>query len=168
MEEHSTKNVLTGTNSFGTVGQEQMDATVTKLLNRLKQIEWERLRLGKERDGIYTALAVAGVRPPTDQAQWLPSHKENEYALRQPFSKMLLTEACVAVLKDYVDQWLSKTQVEFLLARGGYESEARDTKNSINVTLRRLAAEGRIEATHARGAHGNRYRYHRSENVVKD
>jgi hypothetical protein len=60
--------------------------------------------------------------------------------------------------KNHPADYLTKTQVEYLAKRGGYKFSTADSKNSVAVTLRRLATEGKIEAQRIRGAAGNKYR----------
>jgi hypothetical protein len=132
-----------------------MDATTKKLLKRLRELETDKWRIDKELQSIQTALSVAGAKPGD---MWFPAEHETLYAATRPFAHMSLADSCEKILKDYQGRWLTKSQVEYLLARGGYESQAKDSKNSIDVTLRRLAGVGKCQAERVRGSHGNKYR----------
>lgn len=144
--------------------EKQVDATAEKLLERLKEIEALLWRLRSEKDAINTALAVAGVRITGESgAKHSVSYLESDYTAKKPFAAMSLTDACLKTLVDYskeYDEWLSKTQVEYLVTRGGYKfTAASNTKNSVAVTLQRLADEGRIQVERVRGSAGNKYQY---------
>ena len=156
------KNRLTSTNETRTIVQrsKKMDATTKSLLRQLRQLEFESYHVRDKIKAIQTALRLAGVRPETNSSQlWASDTHESNYRVTQPFAEIPLTEACEQVLKDYRDKWLTKSQVEYLITLGGYKSSAKDAKNSVDVTLRRLAAEGKCDVTRVRGSHGNRYRW---------
>jgi hypothetical protein len=157
MEKPDT-NPLTESNASGTLVQ-PMEASVKKLMKRLEEIEREEWKLSRERHSIQTALTVIGVALRKDGQAHLPSSKEQWYRANQPFKKSSLTDACMTVIRDHHKDWLNKNQVEYLVARGGYDFKTGDTKNSVHVTLRRLADEGKIRATRVRGSQGNTYRY---------
>jgi hypothetical protein len=82
---------------------------------------------------------------------------EHEYRTFLPFANLSLPEGCEKILRDYKGEKLSKSHIEYLLARGGYRFDAKDSKNSVDVTLRRLAADRKCEADRVRGMRGNRY-----------
>lgn len=134
-----------------------MDPSVKKLLKNLQELEFKRSVLGRDIDAIRRSLEMLGLK--VEDA----SHSEGEYAARRPFKRVPLTEACLVVLKDHKEHWLTKSQIEYLIARGGYEFSAKDTGNSVDVTLRRLATAGKCEAERVRGSTGNRYRYRAGE-----
>ena len=142
--------------------ESDVDQTAERLLKRLEEVELALMKLRREKDAITTALAVAGVRIPANpDAQQFLTQQESEYVARKPFYRMALTDTCLKVLEDHARNhtgYLTKTQVEYLAKRGGYRFSTADSKNSVAVTLRRLASEGKIEAQHARGAAGNKYR----------
>jgi hypothetical protein len=143
---------------------DSMDATQKKLNERLAQLDNQLYALRRERDAITTALSVAGARPP-EAHKMIYTAQESEYWREKPFSKMALTDACLKVLRDHAEheesheQWLDKNQVEYLLSRGGYEFKAEDATNSVNVTLRRLAAEGYSEAHGGKGSRPIKYHF---------
>jgi hypothetical protein len=137
-----------------------MDASVKKLLAQLRELEQQKLRINRDIDSINRALAFAGVKPQTGTG----SH-ESEYVVKQPFAKMLLTDACMTIVRDHSPQWLSVTEVEFLTARGGYSFSTANSKSSVSVTLRRLAEQGKCEVEKVRGSQGSRYRFVRERNA---
>ena len=146
-----------------------VEAGALKLLKRLEEIEADMVRLHSERSAINTALSIMGVRVEQNRPAHFPSQQESQYAIHKPFADMPLTTACLKVLSDQPGASLTKTQVEYLVTRGGYKFSTSDSKNSVSVTLRRLAEDGKIEAQHTRGATGNLYRYtERSTNAVED
>lgn len=146
---------LTCTDTNGTLSV-QVDSTTQKLLKRLLEIERQTAMLRHERDAITTALSVAGIRPPDAAAQIL-DFKESAYLRDQPFKDTPLTDACLTVLRDYAGKWLTSSQVEYLVSRGGYKFSTRDSQNSVSVTLRRLVGQHGVAAKRARGAKGNQY-----------
>ena len=158
------KKHLTSTNGsltlLGVLGNEEgMDPTTRKLFNQLRELERESWRIREKVRAIHMALNLAGVRPPVSDLLSSPDPKEMDYAAKLPFADTLLSEACQQVLKDYRDKWLTKSQVEWLVARGGYKSSAKDPKNSVDMALRRLAGDGKCEVERVRGSRGNRYRW---------
>lgn len=153
----SKNSTLTILNESGVT--QNVDATAKRLLNQLRDLERESWRISEKIRAIQMALKLAGVRPATSDFLGAPDAKEAEYAVRQPFAELKLTDACEQVLKDYAERWLTKSQVEWLIARGGYKSSAKDPKNSVEMTLRRIAADNRCEVERVRGSHGNRYKW---------
>jgi hypothetical protein len=154
------KNSLTSSDDIRTIvhrqdiGENEMDATTKTLLAKLHELERQKWAIGRDIDAINRTLALAGVKPPTGTTR----NHEIQYVVNQPFAKLLLTDACLSVLRDYGPQWLSVAEVEFLIARGGYPFATADAKNSVSVSLRRLAEQGKCEVERVRGSHGNRYR----------
>jgi hypothetical protein len=131
-----------------------MDATAKKLIDRLRELEIKKMGINLDIDAIKRSLAMLGIKLPQSIAT-----KEAEYVSVRPFREMPLTEACIKVLRDHPQEWLTKTQVEYFLVRGQFTFTAKDPKNSLDVTLRRLAESGTILAQRMRGASGNRYRW---------
>jgi hypothetical protein len=138
----------------------KVDATTKSLLRQLQELEREEWRIREKVRAIHTALKLAGIKPDIKTiSSWAQDEHEAEYARQEPFAETTLTEACEKVLKDYGDKWLTKSQVEYLITRGGYKSSAKDAKNSVDVTLRRLAGDGRCDVKRVRGSRGNTYRW---------
>jgi len=158
------ENLLTCTNEYRITGLEskespEVDATTKTLLRQLQELEREEWRIREKTRAIRMALKLAGITPETSTISWAEDAKEAEYARREPFTDSTLTEACERVLQDYQDKWLTKSQVEYLITRGGYRSPAKDAKNSVDVTLRRLTENGKCDAKRVRGSRGNTYRW---------
>lgn len=155
------KNRLTSNNAIGTLSQvpagDGVDATSKKLLAKQDELERARWKIDQELRAVRMALNLVGVRP-SDSTDRL-DHRESEYYVEHTFTKMTLGEACERILKDFNEQWLSKSQIEYLITRGGYQFSAKDSKNSVGVTLQRLADSGKCGVERVRGARGNRYRW---------
>jgi hypothetical protein len=134
-----------------------VDATAKKLLAKQDELERTRWRIEQELRAVRMALNLAGVRPGDSTAKM--DHREGEYYVQHTFAKMTLGEACETILKDFGEQWLSKSQIEYLIVRGGYQFSAKDSKNSVGVTLQRLAEGQKCAVQRTRGAAGNRYRW---------
>ena len=137
-----------------------MDETATRLVAQLQDLEVEERRVAEEKKIIIRALEIAGIRPTeisTDEAA---------YGKTRPFRKSGLVNACKRVLMDSEDEWLTKSDVEYLVMRGGFQSKAKDSKNSFDVTLRRLAADGFCEVDSSNRQQGNKYRYTAKKNVA--
>jgi hypothetical protein len=152
-----------------------MDATAKKLVARLAEIDQQRAQLRRERDAITTALAATGWRPP-DASPNIYSHEENEFISTEPFRSMSLADACLTVLRNYAgkspahQQWLDKSQVEYLVTRGGFPFKTDNPTNSVNITLRRLAQDGFCEAHTGHGSRATRFRFKKDRlpNDVED
>jgi hypothetical protein len=159
---------LTCTSTNGTfvaVDGNDMDATALRLVQRLKELEEQQGRLTRERQAIMTALTVAGVRP-EGPIKGMPGFKEGRYSMNHTFNGRSLPASCEIVLRDHKGQWLSKSEIEYLIVQGGYEFATGNPKNSIGITLQRMAEDGLCEVQRVRGQQGNRYRWP-SEEVKK-
>jgi hypothetical protein len=170
---------LTSNNSIGTVSIEddKVDATARRLIERLKELSEQRGSLNREERSILTALAIAGVRPQGILGKEWPGELESTYSSKAQFANKSLREACEIILKDHLKnhridpalhktQWLSKAEIEYLIVRGGYQFATSNSKNSVGITLQRMAEEKLIEVQRVRGQQGNRYRWP-SEEVKK-
>jgi hypothetical protein len=136
-----------------------MDASVKKLLAELKKAEDLKWRVSMRVRTIHEALKLIGVKPDTIPAAFNADLKESEYTTRQTFKNLSLAETCEKILKDYVGNWLTRSQVEYLATRGGYDFSTKNPGNSVDVTLRRMAGAGKIEADRIRGSRGSKYRW---------
>ena len=134
-----------------------MDATTKQMLDRLSELERKIGMLNSQANSIRTALELVGVRPSDDNP--LDESVDSRYAATVPFYQTTLVEACKRILMDYKGKWLSKTQIEYLAAMGGYQFSTDDSKNSVDVTLRRLTERGFCEVQRNRGPQGNTYRW---------
>jgi hypothetical protein len=156
------KKDLTMTDSIRTlVNEEQkpVDASVKKLLAELRSAEDDRWRAQVRISNIRAALKIIGVTPQGVVSTGLHGDpKEEEYARRQPFKELTLAETCERILNDYRPNWLTRSQVEYLATRGGYNFSTKNVGNSVDITLRRMADTARIEAERVRGSRGSRYR----------
>lgn len=160
---------LTCTTSNGTfvsVDGNGMDATALKLVQRLNELNEQQGRIARERTAILTALEVAGVKP-KGLVEGLPGSQESRYRLNGTFKGRSLPASCEIVLKDQKGQWLSKSEIEYLIVQGGYEFSTGNPKNSIGITLQRMADEKLIEVQRVRGQQGNRYRWPSEEATKK-
>jgi len=108
-------------------------------------------------NGIRVSMDVLGIR--VDDSYGYMSTLETRYAERKPFRGLSLGKACLTALADHRDISLDKNQMEFFLILGGYPFAAKDPTNSVEVTLRKLAGDGRCEVEKGSGPTGNRYRY---------
>src|ERR1017187_4721180 len=67
-----------------------------------------------------------------------------------------------------VENSIDKNQMEYLLTVGGYCFDAKDPTNSVEVTLRRMAADGQCEVEKRGGSYGNLYRAAPANQEVKN
>ena len=158
MKRRASKKTLTCSTGSRTVELEQgnnVDATARSLMKQLRELETQKWAISRDIDAINRALTMAGVKPTRE----VGGHQEAEYAVKQPFTEMRLSEACAQILRDYSGQWLTKSQVEYLLVRGGCPFSTDERKNSVDVTLRRLADQNLCMAERAMGSRGNKYRH---------
>ena len=132
-----------------------MDDAAEKLLEALRIFEQQRWRLENRIAAVKTALTIAGVPVPSSA---VANENEYHYARHHLFAGKRLIDCCERIINDHPGEWLSKSRVVYLLERGGYTTDAREIKNSVDCTLRRLAALGRVEVQKRLGAHGNKYR----------
>jgi hypothetical protein len=138
--------------------QDDLESITRKMLKRMDEIDALTSALREERDQITSALLAVAYKP-AQSYRSIYTRKETEYALRKPFRQMSLTDACLKVLKDHSDEWLDKNQVEYMVARGGYEFKAEHATNSVHVTLRRLVHEGFCEAYSGKGSRTTKHRF---------
>jgi hypothetical protein len=148
-----------------------LDATTKKLLGKLlefeqqikdieRQAESEIKELQHQADSIKASLRLVGIKP---ESRWEDDEAETEYALKQPFANLSLVDTCKRILDDFPDYLLTKSEVEYLAGRGGYKFSAKDSANSVDVTLRRLAQDGLCYVQKSRGPKGNTYSCQRPE-----
>ena len=159
---------LTCTSTNGTVVSlgSDMDATALKLVQRLSELDEQQNRISRERIALLTALEVAGVKP-KGQMKGFPGSQESIYQVNQTFRGRSLPASCEIVLKDHKGLWLTKSEIEYLIVQGGYEFATGNPKNSIGVTLQRMAEDGLCEVERVRGQQGNRYRWPLPSEEVK-
>lgn len=134
-----------------------MDATAQKLLEKLTELERQAESLNRKIYSIKTALELIGVRP-EDRMPYYEG-MDSSYARMLPFLNTSLVEACKRVLMDHKNQALTKSQIEYFAGLGGYRFATDDSKNSVDVTLRRLVEQGFCTVERSRGPRGNTYRW---------
>ena len=139
-----------------------MEISLKKLLDRREELRCERIKIDAELRSIATALEIidpldVGSRWPWEQgfSKRGPA-VEREYLEARPFSRLSLTGTCLRILGD-CGAPLNKSRVEYLATAGGYPFKATDPTNSIDVTLRRLASDGRCQVHKQGGQEGNLY-----------
>jgi hypothetical protein len=165
-----TEKRLTCTNAIGTILQVEdrsdVDSTARKLFDRMQELERQRSVIDHELRSIRVALSVAGIR--SNRLRTGMDTHESLYMTHKPFAGMSLRESCLKILKDQRTEWLSKSQIEYLILRGGYRFATKDSKNSVGVTLQRMTDDGLCEVERMRGSHGNRYRFISEQERSKD
>ena len=166
--ENYVRKGLTCTSPNGTFVslENDMDATALKLVQRLSELDEQQNRISRERIALLTALEVAGVKP-KGQMKGFPGSQESIYQVNQTFRGRSLPASCEIVLKDHKGLWLTKSEIEYLIVQGGYEFATGNPKNSIGVTLQRMAEDGPCEVERVRGQQGNRYRWPLPSEEVK-
>jgi hypothetical protein len=155
------KNSLTSKTEYPTmqdkVGEKKMDASATRIVKRLFDIERNIRELQREANALKKALEVAGVKPEYKTTLEMLDDNESTYAEYQPFEHSTLVDACRRILADHPGKKLTKSQIEYYAVRGGYKFSTNDSKNSVDITLRRLVADGYCEVERVRGIQGNSY-----------
>jgi hypothetical protein len=136
----------------------RMDATSRQLMEMLADLRRKIADLERQADSVKTVLESLGYRQPILDRMWGDA-LDVKYAKEQPFAHGSLVDACMRIFADQrITDYLTKSQVEFLAVVGGFPFSTKDRKNSVDVTLRRLAEQGVLEVEHAGGHTGNRYR----------
>jgi len=144
-----------------------VDDTLKAITEKLVELEIERDNIDKDIQAIRRSLSLAGVESPFRLVGNMST--EREYRKVRPFSGIPLKQACTRILNDGNGEWFTKSQVEFMLNLGGYESDAKDPSNSVDITLRNLAEAGICEVVRQRGVLGNKYRITKGKaDAVKD
>lgn len=138
----------------------EVDPSAKKLVDRIEHLRQKRTMIDQEIDALNTALGVMGMSVESRDiiGDSDPHRFETRYSAAKPFREMTLGPACLKILADHAPSSLDKNQTEFLLTIGGYPFKAKDPTNSVEVTLRKLASDGKCEADKPGGPHGSRYR----------
>jgi hypothetical protein len=152
------KNRLTCTSYVRTM-YEVMDATARKLVETMAALRRQIAELQQQEKSIKVALESAGFRSKKfGQVGWWPDDcLDDRYALEQPFREMTLVNACKKIISDNTTFAFTKDQIEYLAVVGGYPFLTEDRKNSIDVTMRRLARNGFCEIVRGKGQTPNQY-----------
>ncbi len=157
MEE--TKKDLTCTRDIGYTGihtEKDMQPTERE---QLKSLLKKRLQeIDAQREAVEETLAALSGED-FDLAKAAEGYQRN-----RPFSESTLGEACLKVLRDHPNEWLTKAQVEYFVISGGHASLAKNPGNSVKITLHRLAATGRCQVR--RKQQGNLYRALEAKGIV--
>lgn len=143
-----------------------MDATAQKLMQRLQELQEQTNRIARERQSLLLALEIAGVKPKGEGGR-MTGTQEAQYEVNQSFRGRSLPASCEMILRDHKGQWLSKSEIEYLVIQGGYQFSTGNSKNSVGVTLQRMADDKIIEVQRVRGQQGNRYRWPLPSEEVK-
>lgn len=140
-----------------------MDEAVKKIAERYEEIQRQIRILTKEAQSIKQVMASIGYRPAYLSEAFADSgpSRDEQYAEMHPFKHATLVDACKQTLMDHQHQGLTKNEVEYLVTVGGYEFSTADRKNSVDVTLRRLAKEGFCQVDAKMGPKGNTYMWTR-------
>ena len=155
------KNSLTCTPQYRTLyavsrTAREMDATAKRLVEKMADLQRQITKLQRQSYSIGAALEAVGMRLEDDDPF---GSTDATYADDRPFTRTSLVAACKKILADHKGKSLTKNQVEYLAAIGGYQFATDDATNSVDVTLRRLAEQGFCEVDRVRGPAGNQYRW---------
>ncbi|MBS1857082.1 MAG: hypothetical protein JST11_17055 [Acidobacteria bacterium] len=149
-----------------------MEDAVRKLITRKMALRRQRRQIDREEAAIDTALGVIGFDPKRqamrdgfmEQAQL-----EDKYEESRVFKDMTLADACLQIVNDYRPRAVDKNDVEYCLTIGGYPFTTDDPTNSTEITLRKLAADGKCEVEKGKGSTPSRYHSLRgAAHVVED
>lgn len=148
-----------------------MEQGAKKLVAELEVIS-RRMRADERRaNAIRTALEIMGVRPQETSPIDFYEFTEAQYSDQKPFRSLTIGQAALAVLAEF-SNGLDKNQVEYMLTIGGYPFEAKDPTSSVEITLRRLATEGKCTVEKRSGPHGSIYKTigykEKKEDAVED
>jgi hypothetical protein len=134
-----------------------MDATAKKLVEKMRDIQKQIGALQRQSYALSSALEAIGMRIEDDDP--FSESSDERYAKETPFAHTSLVETCKKILTDHMGKEMTKNQVEYLAAVGGYRFNAEDSVNSVAVTLQRLAESEFCEVDRQRGPEGNKYRF---------
>jgi hypothetical protein len=134
-----------------------MDATTKKIIAKLSALRRQINDLTREAQSLERTLEMVGIKPELADDVYLGITCDARYFNLQPFSRTTLVEACRTILIDNAGRHLTKSQVEYFASMGGYQFSTTDPKNSVDVTLRRLAADGFCKLQKGAGPHESEY-----------
>lgn len=136
----------------------EMDATAKKMVKMLMDMEREIARLKYAAQPVREMLESLGIRSKQFDNFWgEETTRDAMYAEELPFRGMTLVDTCKRILADFPTVPMSKSYIEYLSTMGGYPFETEDSKNSIDVTMRRLAKDGFCEIHRREGSTENWY-----------
>lgn len=134
-----------------------MDATTKKMIDKLSKLRMQINDLMREAHSIQRTLELIGIKPEEVDDAPFGADWDERYSQSLPFMRTTLVEACRRILVDNRGRHLTKSQVEYLASMGGYRFSADDPTNSVEVTLRRLAADGFCQVERGTGPHESQY-----------
>lgn len=136
-----------------------VDATARKLVETLGVLRKQIADLQQQERSIKVALESAGIRSQKlgKVGWWEGDCLDDRYALEQPFKDMTLVNTCKKIISDNTTSAFTKDQIEYLAVIGGYPFLTEDKKNSIDVTMRRLASQGFCQIIRGKGPIPNQY-----------
>jgi hypothetical protein len=138
-----------------------VEPAVRKLFDEKMALQRRRRELNRREAAIDTALEILGITAKEEamaRGYMRAAKLEEEYISNLPFKDKSLPDACLTVVNDHQGMGLDKKQVEYALALGGYPFDAKDPTNSVEVTLRKLASDGRCDVIKGSGTLMSRYR----------
>jgi hypothetical protein len=150
----------------------KVEVSLKKLLDRRDTLRRQRSAIDFELRHIDKALEIIDPMGYGDRLPWEDNAEarsmEELYLGAKPLEGLSLGESCLRILSDFRFE-MNKGQVEYLASIGGYPFKTQDPTNSIDVTLRRLAADGRC-SVRKEGQEGNFYSAlsERNANAVDD
>ena len=137
----------------------KVEVSLKKLLDRRDVLRRQKVSIDFELRQIDKALEIIDPMGYSDRMPWKDNaaakSMEELYLRAKPLEDLSLGESCLRILGDFRFE-MNKGQVEYLASIGGYPFKTQDPVNSIDVTLRRLASDGRCEVRKG-GAEGNLY-----------
>jgi hypothetical protein len=136
-----------------------VDTTARKLVETLGTLRNQIATLQQQERSIKVALESAGIRSTRlGKTGWGDGDcLDDRYALEQPFKEMTLVNTCKKILSDNTTSAFTKDQIEYLAVIGGYPFLTDDRKNSIDVTMRRLASQSFCQIIRGKGPIPNQY-----------
>jgi len=159
----NTENPLTMTNHAHTIDEEskKMEPGLKKLLDRRTLLRRQRVATDQELSAIEKALEIMQFASDNPGGY---EELEQDFRETRPFAGKSLADACLMLLHDCESVglwersiWIDKSEVEHLLNVGGFQFGKGNPTNSIEVTLRRLAAQGRCSVQKRGGPHSSKY-----------
>jgi len=159
-----TKNLLTETSNAHTIDDEskKMEPGLKKLLDRQAALRKQKALVEQELGAIEKALEIMQFAS-DDPGGY--AELEKRYTSMRPFAgARSLADVCLILLSDCeslglfeTSVWIDKSEAEHLLNVGGFQFGKGNPTNSIEVTLRRLAAQGKCLVQKRGGPHSSRY-----------
>ena len=138
-------------------GKRQVDATKRRIKQTINAIERKMRVLHEQRETLRDMLKITGIDMDEEDVP-TPTVNVLDY-IDLPFEGMTLVDACKKIMTDHPGQVLTKAYIERTVKMGGYQFTATDTRNSIEVTMRRLVRDQFCEARRVPGSRAHEYAY---------